>query len=34
MQVFFLKTNILEGLKNKKEYQFNYFIAYIFARTE
>jgi len=33
MQAFFLKLNILEGVKTKKKGQFTYFMAYILART-
>ena|GEM_PF-234605 len=34
MQLLFLKTNILKGVKGWKKWQFTYFMAYIFARTE
>ena len=34
MQVFFLKLNISEAVKDPKQCQFTYFMAYIFARTE
>ena len=34
MQLLFLKTNILKRVKGQKKWQFTYFMAYIFARTE
>ena len=34
MQVFFLKLNISEAVKDPKQCQITYFVVYIFARTE
>ena len=34
MQVFFLKLNMSEAVKDPKQCQFTYFMAYILARTE
>ena len=34
MQVLFLKTDRTRGWEGWKKWQFTYFLAYIFARTE
>ena len=34
MQVFFLKSDKLEGMKGQKKVFFTYFLSHIFARTE
>ena len=33
MQVLFLKTDKAKDMKNEKQWQFTYFLTYIFART-